>query len=130
MKKRMAILSMVLVLALGLAGCGKKPAEAPAEAAAPAEEAVQETAEETSGSYLVLVMDEENAPIPGTSIQFCSDIQCMMGKTDADGVAEFEEAPGHYTVHVLKVPEGYAKDTTEYEAPSVPGGLEIVINAT
>ena len=78
MKKRMTILSMVLVLALGFAGCGKKPAEAPADAAAPAEEAVQETAEETSGSYLVLVTDEENAPIPGTSIQFCSDTTCIL----------------------------------------------------
>ena len=57
MKKRMTILSMVLVLALSFAGCGKKPAEAPADAAAPAEEAVQETPEETSESYLVLVMD-------------------------------------------------------------------------
>ena len=118
---------MVLVLALGLAGCGKKPAEAPAEAAAPAEEAVQETAEEISGSYLVLVMDEENAPIPGTSIQFCSDTTCIMGETDETGIAAFDQEPGHYTVHILKAPEGYAADDTEYEAPAEPGLVTIVL---
>ena len=84
----------------------------------------------TSGdAYEITVLDANGEPVQGATIQFCSDVQCMMGKTDADGVATFEEGPGHYTVHVLKVPEGYAKDTTEYEAPSVPGGLEIVLNA-
>lgn len=127
MKKRMTILSMVLVLVLGFAGCGKKTAEAPADAAAPAEEAVQETAEETSGSYLVLVTDEENAPIPGTSIQFCSDTTCIMGETDETGIAAFDQEPGHYTVHILKAPEGYAADDTEYEAPAEPGLVTIVL---
>lgn len=74
-------------------------------------------------------MDEDGNPVQGATIQFCSDIQCMMGKTDADGVAEFDEAPGSYIVHLLKVPEGYAKDTTEYEAPAVPGDLTIVVKA-
>ena len=80
-------------------------------------------------AYRIICVDEDGNPVQGATIQFCSDIQCMMGKTDADGVAEFEEAPGHYTVHLLKVPEGYAKDGTEYEAPAVPGDLTIVVKA-
>ena len=28
-----------------------------------------------------------------------SDSQCMMGKTDENGVASFDELPGSYTVH-------------------------------
>ncbi len=80
-------------------------------------------------AYRIICVDEDGNPVQGATIQFCSDVQCMMGKTDADGVAEFEEAPGHYTVHLLKVPEGYAKDGTEYEAPAVPGDLTIVVKA-
>jgi predicted RNA-binding protein with RPS1 domain len=39
----------------------------------------------------------------------------MMGKTDADGVAVFQMEEGSvYTVHILKVPEGYVKNTEEY----------------
>ena len=79
--------------------------------------------------YRIICVDEDGNPVQGATIQFCSDIQCMMGKTDADGVAEFDEAPGSYMVHLLKVPEGYAKDTTEYEAPAVPGDLTIVVKA-
>ena len=56
-------------------------------------------------------------------------IDILRGKTDADGVAEFDEAPGSYSGHLLKVPEGFAKDSTEYEAPSVPGDLTIVVKA-
>ena len=80
-------------------------------------------------AYRIICVDEDGNPVQGATIQFCSDTQCMMGKTDADGVAVFEEAPGHYTVHLLKVPAGFAKDTTEYEAPSAPGDLTIVVKA-
>lgn len=79
--------------------------------------------------YRIICVDEDGNPVQGATIQFCSDIQCMMGKTDADGVAEFDEAPGSYIVHLLKVPEGFAKDSTEYEAPAVPGDLTIVVKA-
>lgn len=79
--------------------------------------------------YRVICVDEDGNPVQGATIQFCSDIQCMMGKTDADGVAEFDEVPGSYIVHLLKVPEGFAKDSTEYEAPAVPGDLTIVVKA-
>lgn len=100
-------------------------------AAGKMKENIKGVAAPTGGdAYEIVVVDANGEPVEGVTIQFCSDVQCMMGKTDSNGVATFEEGPGHYTVHVLKVPEGYAKDTTEYEAPSVPGGLEIVINAT
>ena len=58
-----------------------------------------------------------------------SDSQCMMGKTDENGVASFAGLPGSYTVHLLKVPEGFAKDSSEYSAPSVPGDMTIVVKA-
>lgn len=39
----------------------------------------------------------------------------MLGKTDENGTAVFEVEEGQtYTVHILKVPEGYVKNTMEY----------------
>lgn len=50
-----------------------------------------------------------------------------MGKTDAQGLASFEVPEGSYTVHVLKVPEGYEKDGTEYTMPATYSDLSIVV---
>ena len=84
----------------------------------------------TAGTpYRIICVDESGSPVAGATVQFCSDTQCMMGKTDENGVAVFEEAPGHYTVHLLKVPQGFAKDSAEYEAPELPGDLTIVVKA-
>ena len=65
--------------------------------------------------YRVLVYDKDGNPVKGVAIQFCSDEMCNMGKTDAEGIARFDVDEGiEYTVHVFKVPEGYARDTGEY----------------
>ena len=93
MKKRMVILSLTMVLAMGVSACGSQPAEAPADAAAPAAEAAQEASEQTGEGYVVLVMDEENAPVPGATVQFCSDTLCMTGETDETGIASFTRNP-------------------------------------
>ena len=53
----------------------------------------------------------------------------MIGKTDSDGIAGSDCDAGPYTVHILKVPEGYASDDTEYAAPSTPGTMTIVLRA-
>ena len=79
--------------------------------------------------YRIVVLDEEGNAVEGVTVQFCSNIQCMMAKTDAEGVAEFDEGPGDYTVHLLKVPAGYAKDGTEYMADNVPGEMVITLKA-
>ena len=79
--------------------------------------------------YRVICVDENGNRVQGATIQFCSDDQCMMGKTDSNGIAEFDEAPGHYIVHLLKVPEGYAPDSREYNAPQNPDDIIIVVKA-
>ncbi len=103
--KRLLAFAFVLLIAGGLlAGCGgsKTP-------------------------YQVQVNDEAGQPVAGATIQFCSDEECVMGTTDDKGVATFDKEAGSYTVHVLKAPDGYAKDDTEYEAPEKPGTLTIVL---
>jgi hypothetical protein len=68
------------------------------------------------GVYRVIVSDTDGNMVKGVAVQFCSDTTCTMGKTDENGVAvfEMEEGPA-YTIHVLKVPEGYVKNTGEFK---------------
>ena len=106
MKKTRRILALCLLLALTvgmLAACGKKT------------------------NYEVLVNDAAGKPVSGVTIQFCSDTDCTMGTTDEKGVAVFDKEAGSYTIHVFKVPEGYAPDNTEYPAPTKPGQVVIVL---
>ena len=64
--------------------------------------------------YRVIVIDEDESPISGVTVQFCSDTACMMGETDETGTAIFQEPQGRYTVHILKAPEEYIADEAEY----------------
>ncbi len=81
-------------------------------------------------AYRVVVTDESGGGVQGVMVQFCSDQMCLMGETDGDGIAVFEgQAEGAYTVHVYSVPEGYAEDATEYEAPATYGDVNITLKA-
>ena len=116
MKRPIALL-LALCLTAALVGCG--------EAAAPTATAVPSAVKD---GYRVLVTDEYGAPVAGVTVQFCSDSECMLGETDDSGVAAFEQAGGSYTVHLLRVPERYAPDDTEYPAPAEPGLVTIVLH--
>ena len=59
--------------------------------------------------------------------QFCSAEACFVGKTDADGMAVFEQPEGEYEVHVLKAPEGYAPVETTYKTPAIYGDVNIAL---
>ena len=99
---------------------GAEPAEA--DAAADASE------KNNSGSYRVIVNDQDGNPVKGVTVQFCSDVTCTLGKTDADGLASFEADEGQvYTVHVLKVPEGFEKNSEEFETLDTYSDTRIVL---
>ena len=71
----------------------------------------------SEGVYRVIVSDNDGNPIQGVKVQFCSDFICMMETTDENGTAVFNAEEGSvYSVHVLKVPEGYEEHTGEYAA--------------
>ena len=98
---------------------GEKPEEAPAEEAAP-----------NPDGYRVIVLDADGAPVEGVTVQFCSAESCLLGKTDASGVAVFDMPGGEvYTVHILKVPQGFEKHTAEYETKDYPSDLTVTIKA-
>lgn len=79
--------------------------------------------------YRVIALDESGAPVEGVAIQFCSDVMCYTGETDAQGIATFKADEGSYVVHVKRVPEGFAEDATEYEAPQTFGDVTITLKA-
>ena len=116
--KKIINFAMVLFLGMGmLAACG----ESAGSAAIP---------ENPGNVYRVVVTDESGAPVQGVIVQFCSDMMCLMGETDADGIAAFEnQEEGAYTVHVYDVPEGFAEDATEYTAPENFGDVNITLKA-
>ncbi len=97
---------------------------------------VQQTARSFGGEtpvpnkgYRVICMDEEGNPVSGVTVQFCSDTMCHLEETDAEGAAMFDLAPDHYTVHILKVPDGYADDSNEYEAGFDGADVMIILNS-
>ena len=86
-------------------------------------------ARSSTNTYVVQVIEEDGKPIPSVMVQFCSDTECIIGKTDEDGNASFEKESGYYTVHILKAADGYENDETEYTAPEVPGLMTIVLKS-
>lgn len=97
---------------------GGQTGEEREEAAAPASDAQ---------AYRVFVTDGSK-PVEGVFIQFCSNNACFLGKTDAEGMALFEQPEGEYEIHVLKTPVGYAPDQTVYKTPTTYGDVHISLN--
>lgn len=93
-------------------------AASPAGTEAPEEASAAAAVENSEGVYRVIVLDDEGAAVEGAMVLFCDDSVCMAGQTDGTGTAAFPDAQaGHpYTVHLLKVPEGYEPNTEEYES--------------
>ena len=94
-----------------------------ADTAAPAEASA-----EKKNTCRIFVSDTDGNPVAGVTVQFCSDITCMMGKTDAEGSASFAAEEGPYTVHVQKVPEGYETCTEEFTVPKDLADVKIILN--
>ena len=85
------------------------------------------TEKENRNGYLLKVNDTDGAPIEGVRVRFCSDETCMMGTTDAGGKASFAAQQGHYTLHVMKVPEGYILPEEEFAVPETFGEVKIIL---
>ena len=118
MKRPTAILFAILLSMLALASCSDSNSAA-AGMSVPAN---------PGNIYRIITLSEAGTPLEGVKVQFCSDILCITGETDANGIAVFEQNEGTgYTAHVLTVPEGYAPDETEYAVPDKYGDVSIVL---
>ena len=91
----------------------------------PVDDAANAIAENQDVLYNVYVTDE-NGPVAGVIIQFCSSTSCQMGKTGAEGLTGFTMPAGEiYDIHVLKAPEGYEKDDTVYHTEDGKSEVQI-----
>ena len=87
------------------------------------------TAANSVGAYRVYVFDD-NGPVPGAVIQFCSDTTCSMGKTDENGLASFSQPEGKYVIHVLVVPDGYEPVKNEFKTMNTFSDVNIFLTKT
>ena len=133
MKKIVSLLLVVAMTALVLTGCGSVGKRSMGNILYSSGAAVKtgqngsiKTAEVSNDAYIVMVTDSEGTPVEGAFVQMCSDMQCMMQKTDATGCAVFKQDPGKYTVHILKA-AGYVVPKEEFAVPEQYGVMNIVL---
>lgn len=81
----------------------------------------------SEGMYRIRVVSDDLQPVEGATVQFCSDENCKMGVTGSDGIATFDDPPGEYEVHVLKVPEGFDEDTSVYRTDDQHSDMVITL---
>ena len=62
-------------------------------------------------SYLLHIVDQDGAPVPGVFVTFCTDTACVMKQSDENGTVTFDGAPDVYHVQLIKVPDGYSFDS-------------------
>lgn len=74
------------------------------------EYADEEEPETEQESYILHVMDQYGEAVPGTAVNFCTDLACTMVIADENGTVTFNGEQADYHVQVLKVPEGYSYD--------------------
>lgn len=111
MKKILSFLLACVLSVSFLAGCSSEGSN---QSSADGTDSGTETTLDP-GLYLIFILDADTMePIENVRVQFCSDTQCMLGKTDSSGVAEFHSNPGTYTAHLVKTPGGYVDNTEEY----------------
>ena len=133
MKKIVSLLLVVAMTALVLTGCGSVGKRSMGNILYSFGAAVKtgqngsiKTAEVNNDAYIVMVTDPEGTPVEGAFVQMCSDMQCMMQKTDATGCAVFKQDPGKYTVHILKA-AGYVVPKEEFAVPEQYGVMNIIL---
>ena len=71
---------------------------------------IGDTAEPVEYVYSVSVVDIDGNPIEGVFVQICAGDTCVPKKTDANGIAGYEEeisGDGELTAKIVTMPEGY-----------------------
>lgn len=100
-----------------------------ADGTLPATDAVAASdADDGMREYTAIFVDQDGAPVPGCIINFCTDETCVPAVADKNGVAVFSGPAYPYHLQVIKVPEGYAFDTTqEFYAEDDGGEMTFVV---
>ena len=133
MRKLLVCVLTVVTAAVMFSGCNKTNSNTNGQNDTTVTVGVTETTETQQtegGEYSVLVVDENDNPLSGAIVQFCTDSMCNLGETKDDGIAVFAaDKPGVYTVHIQGVPDGFAEDETEYVTEESYGQLKITLKS-
>ena len=71
-----------------------------------------ETAQPVEGpqAYILHVVDQDNNPVEGVAVNFCTDTACTPQETDETGTITFKGEPERYHIQIVEVPDGYSWD--------------------
>ncbi len=83
----------------------------------------------TEAAYTVRYVDQDGNAVTGVLLQVCNDETCQVFASDENGVCAFTLAPYPWELHTLRIPAGYAGDTTTITVAPVEGG-EFVFSLT
>ncbi len=70
----------------------------------------ESAAQDAPQAYILHVVDQYGAPVPGVMANFCTDTSCTVAFSDENGTITFDGTPDVYHVQLLKVPDGYSFD--------------------
>ena len=77
-------------------------------------------------TYTVLVADQNNDPVEGAVVGFCTDTNCNIAQSDANGFAIFTGQKYPYHVKIIEVPDGYSYDEDYADTMDTDGGSVII----
>jgi hypothetical protein len=109
--KRLLALALALGLMLCLCACGGTvepvvTTEPTSESTEPTTESTEPVADANEPTYVVTVVDQDNAPVVGAWVQLCLEA-CVPAMTDENGVANFYLEENEYKVGFTVMPAGY-----------------------
>lgn len=126
MKRIFALVMAAAMLAAVLCGCGSGNGENPDEntngtTTAPTQQQIvvpsftTKPANDGKVTYTVTVIDQNNNPVAGVTIQFCDEENCKLPTaTDANGVVTQKYAASEYHITLVELPAGYTSQETEF----------------
>lgn len=79
-----------------------------------------------AAAYNVYVCDQDEHPVPGATISFCTDETCLPLSTDDSGIISFAAKPETYHLQVLKLPEGCSVEDG-FEAECTGNGEWVIV---
>lgn len=117
--KRLLALVLAFVLMLCLCACGSNggdevTTEPTVESTEPTKEVTEPGTEAAQPSYVVTVVDQDNAPVAGAYVQLCLEA-CVPAMTDENGVANFFLEENDYKVSFTVMPAGYEYASEDHE---------------
>ena len=60
--------------------------------------------------YILHVVDQDNNPVAGVSVNFCRDTACVLKESDEKGQITYAGNPDIYHVQIVDAPDGYSWD--------------------